>query len=232
MHLHYPKILLYFLHIVLANIIGMIVQYIASISTLFRRKLAIFMFKSATSMDLQLRFGRKRFSLTGHLHVSLESGDTTKDHTMRLLMSGGDPSQQNNQTTTLMTHEETPPSQSGSDHWKTTFESPQDSPHKEDQTVGGPDLTQDFADQVLARLEEIRLRRLQRQEGQHTSTEPVRKQPQPPSEPCTPSPVDDNEHAIWLQTLDDLDRDSSYSDDSLPEGVRMHIRDDHSFGSR
>ena len=187
------------------------------------------------SVDLQLRFGRRRFSLTGNLHVSLDIGDTTRENVARLLMSEGGPSQQNNQTITLMTHEETPPSQSGSDHWKTAFESPQDSPHEEDQTVGGPDQTQDFADQVLAHLEEIRLRRLQRQ--RRTSMERIPEdgpleQPQPPSEPHTPSPPIDDEHGIWLQTLNDLDRDNPYSDNSLPDGVHTHIRDDHSFGSR
>ena len=232
MHPHYPRTHIYFFLIVLLEGITTIVQYIASTSTLFFRRLATFTFESATSVDLRLRFGRKRFSLTGDLHISLGHGDTTSGPEERLLMSEEGPSQEKTQTTTSMTQEERPHSPAGSDHWKTAFESPQDSPHKEDQAVGGPDPTQDFADQVLARLKEIRIRRLQRQEARRTSTEPVREQPQTPSEPHTPSLVDNDEHAIWLQTLDDLDREDTYSDDSLPDGVRTHIRDDHSFGSR
>ena len=232
MHPHYPRIHIYFFLIVLVEGITMTVQYIARISTLFFKRLATFTFESATSVDLQLKFGRKRFSLTGDLHISLGRGDTTRGPEERLLMSEEGPSQERIQTTTSTTQEERPHSPVGSDHWKTTFESPQDSPHEEDQTVGGPDPTQDFADQVLTRLKEIRIRRLQRQEARRTSIEPIREQPQPPSEPRTPSPIENDEHATWLQTLDDLDRDDTYSDDSLPDGIRTHIRDDHSFGSR
>ena len=144
MHLHYLRIHIYFLLIVLVRGIDTIVQFIASISTLFLRKLATFTFESTTSTDLSLRFGRRRFSLMGNLHVSLDIGDTTRESAARLLMSEGGPTQQNSQTITLMTHAKTPPSQSGSDHWKTAFESPQDSPHKEDQASGGPDQTQDL----------------------------------------------------------------------------------------
>ena len=232
MHPRYLKIHIYFFLIVLVEGIIMIAQYIARLSTLFFRRLATFTFESATSMDLQLKFGRKRFSLTGDLHISLGRGDTTSGLEERLLMSEEGPSQERTQTTTSTTQEERPHSPAGSDHWKTIFESPQDSPHEEDQAAGGPDPTQDFADQVLARLEEIRIKRLQRQEGRRTSTEPVPKQPQPLSKSHTPPPVDNDEHAIWLQTLDDLNHDDTYSDDSLPDGVRTHIRDDHSFSSR
>ena len=241
MHLHYPRIHIYFFPIVLVEGIATIAQYIASTSTLFFRRLATFTFESATSVDLQLRFGRKRFSLTGDLHISLGRGGTTSELEERLLMSEEGPSQERIQTTTSTTQEERPHSPAGSDHWKTAFESPQDSPHKEDQAAGGPDPTQDFADQVLARLEEIRLRRLRRQ--RRTSTEPIPsdtipetpEQPQPPSEQSTQTPSPDEEHAIWQRALGDIDViDSydSYSDDSLPDGVRTHIRDDHSFGSR
>ena len=234
MHHHYLKIQLFLLRTVLLAVIGTIVQFIASISTRLHKKLVTFTFESAVHTDLLLKFGRKRFSLTGSLHVSLDTGDITREREPRLLMSEGDPSQQNNPTTTSTTHEETPPSQPGSDHWRTAFESPQDNPQEEDQAVGGPDPIPDFGAQVLARLEEIRLRRLQRQRRSSTERIPEdgpSEQPQPPSEPRTPSPVDNEEHAIWLQTLDDLDRDDSYSDNSLPDGVRTHIRDNHSFGS-
>ena len=214
----------------------MIAQYIARLSIQFFRKLATFTFESAMNVDLQLRFGRKRFSLMGDLHISLGHGDITSGPEERLLMSEEGPSQERTQMTTSTTQEEGPHSQVGSPHWKTTFESPQDDP-----VAGGPDPTQDFADQVLARLEEIRLKRLQRQ--RRTSTEPIPsdtipetpKQPQPPSEESTQTPSPNEEHAIWQRALGDIDiinSYDSYSDDSLPDDVRTHIRDDHSFGSR
>ena len=219
MHPHYLRIPIYFFLIVLVEGITTIARYIASTSTLFFRKLATFTFESTTSVDLQLKFGRKRFSLTGDLHISLGRGDTTNGPEERLLMSEEGPSQERIQTTTSTTQEERPHSPVGSDHWKTAFESPQDSPHEEDQAAGGPDPTQDFADQVLARLEEIRLKRLRRQRC--TSTEPIPsdtipetpEQPQPPSEQSTQTPSPDEEHAIWQRALGDIDVIDSYDSD-------------------